>query len=844
MARLCTLVAMSPEPNPQGPDRIPFLRSMRARLAITLTLFVALTALVLSVADYGVVRSVLQDSVEQQLKLRAQGLSEVLLAHVRQQQERVLLVASRTRLRALLDEHLEQEIADEPFRAETARILSDALESTEGFRAIRVADADGLVITATEPALVGSDVGAEPAFLDGLERATLGLPTAAQGGFEALLSAPARTNDGRLLGVVLVDVDADPMRSLLTAIPSKFVSAEVRVAADLDGDVRYLFRAASASERAGGDPPMRAALAGDAGFVSVADFRGRDVLAAYDGVGYRGWGLVTQVDVDEAYAPIARLLSVLAAAGVLVALVGLVVSIRVAGRFTRPVLALAQIAQRVGEGDLDARATTDRRDEIGALGRAFNTMNEALQEHRDHLQELVHERTQGLELRTTQLQRSHNQLADLCRLLEGQAEVMERDLTRAELIQRSLLPSEPPSLRGFCVQALYRPGRNIGGDLYDVIKVGDRYLVLVVADASGHGVSAALLAVLFKHRLRVVDEATGGPLRPADALSRLNKALCAEIIAPGVFFTCVYGLLDVETRELVVASGGHPAVVCARHAGGVDHVAHTGPALGLSSDAEFTEQRLRLERRDRVLLYTDGLFDVSDGGPPDVAALAEMLRSSAALSGALEKVLIEVSGGREREDRDDVTMLLLEAQPGESRYHDSTEDIELTVDTELPVAELSYASSGSTRFICINGRVTWTHGQSLLDAVASFIERELDIVIDLSGCHYLDSTMLGTLHEVTRRVEQAGGSIALQNVSPQVRASFEELSMGRVLDHVGAAAQPVPEPREPLEVQQTDLHRQRKRLLEAHEELAALSPENQAQFGRVVDALRGEVEEG
>ena len=81
--------------------RLPLLRSLRGKLILTITLFIVVTASILSVADYRYVRNLLRTSTEQQLMLRAEGLREVILAYVGQQQERVALVASRTRLREL-----------------------------------------------------------------------------------------------------------------------------------------------------------------------------------------------------------------------------------------------------------------------------------------------------------------------------------------------------------------------------------------------------------------------------------------------------------------------------------------------------------------------------------------------------------------------------------------------------------------------------------------------------------------------------------------------------------------------------------------------------------------------
>ena len=90
--------------------------------------------------------------------------------------------------------------------------------------------------------------------------------------------------------------------------------------------------------------------------------------------------------------------------------------------------------------------------------------------------------------------------------LERNAELMDRDLERAEIIQRSLLPRNPPSVSGFSFSGLYIPGKNVGGDVYDVIRIDERHIGLVLADSTGHGVSAAMLTVLFKNRLDIIEQ--------------------------------------------------------------------------------------------------------------------------------------------------------------------------------------------------------------------------------------------------------------------------------------------------------------------------------------------------
>jgi serine phosphatase RsbU (regulator of sigma subunit) len=239
--------------------------------------------------------------------------------------------------------------------------------------------------------------------------------------------------------------------------------------------------------------------------------------------------------------------------------------------------------------------------------------------------------TADLEIRNAQLREQVSRLQEACRLLSLQQETINDDLRRAELIQRALLPFAPPSLGNFAVDAIYRPCSDVGGDLYDVVRLDDRYVVAYVADAAGHGVSAAMLAVLLKQRIVMVDPETQRPIAPAVVLSRANTHIRRECSAPGLFITAAYCLLDVEAPEITIASAGHPPMIVLRCGGAREMIHHTGPALGISSDAMFSQKTLHLDDGDRVLLYTDGLYDVAEpSDKPPSEAVADVL---AGLSG-------------------------------------------------------------------------------------------------------------------------------------------------------------------------------------------------------------------
>ena len=124
----------------------------------------------------------LRDELREELSLHGAGLRELIRTYAAHQQERVSLVASRTRLRQLLHARLDGEVEAEPFLTQTRRILLDARKSTDGFLDIRIASPAGRIVTATDEASLGTDVSAEPAYREGRSEAVLGTPRSTDSG--------------------------------------------------------------------------------------------------------------------------------------------------------------------------------------------------------------------------------------------------------------------------------------------------------------------------------------------------------------------------------------------------------------------------------------------------------------------------------------------------------------------------------------------------------------------------------------------------------------------------------------------------------------------------------------
>ena len=210
--------------------------------------------------------------------------------------------------------------------------------------------------------------------------------------------------------------------------------------------------------------------------------------------------------------------------------------------------------------------------------------------------------------------------------LEEWRDKLERDLAAARLTQQSLIPQKPPTLPGWEVAACYRPVIQVGGDIYGWLRVRDGRILFWIADATGHGASAALLTALAKllfHHGSVEHDA------PAAIMQAVNSDF-RNIFGARSFMTAMCVALDPTSGRANVVGAGHPPLLIARHDGGADSVASSAPPLGLVERAQFIETIVDLRPGDAFVLYTDGLFGAANGEKPRLTPehLARMIDPS------------------------------------------------------------------------------------------------------------------------------------------------------------------------------------------------------------------------
>jgi serine phosphatase RsbU (regulator of sigma subunit) len=307
----------------------------------------------------------------------------------------------------------------------------------------------------------------------------------------------------------------------------------------------------------------------------------------------------------------------------------LIAAFLVSNLIVQPLRRLTQGALAVGSGDLGATVAVDSKDELGVLARSFNAM-------------------------TAGLKRAQQEMLD--------KQMLMQELNIAQEIQQGLLPKKIPQVNGYELAAYYAPAKEVGGDLYDFIRMGEERLAIAVADVSGKSVPGSLGMTMARSVLR---SQTLVPQSVGQTLHKTNEVIQPDI-RRGMFVTMFYAVLDSRAHKLEVANAGHNPAFRVRSDGSVEEIAPEGIALGLVPAQQFFVEELStaIEPGDLLAFYTDGVTEAMNTASEEYgderfkAALvkARQMPLAEALQAVLNDVKAFVAGAP---PHDDITLVLL-----------------------------------------------------------------------------------------------------------------------------------------------------------------------------------------
>src|ERR671910_3498221 len=190
-------------------------------------------------------------------------------------------------------------------------------------------------------------------------------------------------------------------------------------------------------------------------------------------------------------------------------------------------------------------------------------------------------------------------------------ERVEQELQVARRIQQASLPKVVPELESWQITPFYKPAREVGGDFYDFHLLSEGRVGLVVGDATGKGVPAALVMSTTCGMLQAVSEASdSSSSSPGEVLKRVNEALTVRI-PTNMFVTCFYAILDPNSGSLTYANAGHDLPYL-WHGGDCEELRARGMPLGLMPGMSYEEKEMVLDAGETALFYSDGLVEAHD----------------------------------------------------------------------------------------------------------------------------------------------------------------------------------------------------------------------------------------
>jgi serine phosphatase RsbU (regulator of sigma subunit) len=314
--------------------------------------------------------------------------------------------------------------------------------------------------------------------------------------------------------------------------------------------------------------------------------------------------------------------------------------------------------QVAAEGDkvitrLTRKGIHDRGEFMGVAPTGMEYQSRSIVIHRIERGKIAEEWSEGTSVAEAMRQRLEKEISE--------RERIEQELRMARDIQQASLPKEVPTLEGWQITPFYQPAREVGGDFYDFFELDEGRLGVVVGDATGKGMPAALMAEATSNMLRAVARALDSS-SPGEVLAQVNETLLARIPA-NMFVTCFYAILESQSASLSYANAGHDLPYL-WHGEDAEELRARGMPLGLMPGMSYEEKEIILESGEGILFYSDGLVEAHDpegemfGFPRLRALVAEHVEERSLEETLLEELYSFV--GESWEQEDDITLLTLE----------------------------------------------------------------------------------------------------------------------------------------------------------------------------------------
>jgi len=249
--------------------------------------------------------------------------------------------------------------------------------------------------------------------------------------------------------------------------------------------------------------------------------------------------------------------------------------------------------------------------------------------------------------------------------LEEKNRIISEDLGLAKRIQQNVIFSEHTKIKELDFYFKYKPQSEIGGDIYDISIIKEKYIRIFLSDATGHGIQAALTTMIISNeyqKLKMLYQT------PDSLMTALNNSFLERYYNLTVFFTCIVLDIDLENKRIVFSSAGHPDqyLICFN---GIKRIKTIGNMIGVFKNAEYVSSTIDISINDKILLFTDGLYEVfnTKGQEFGETCLYSLVNNAkqADIHNLSEYLVEEISRFAEKKNfEDDLTIIGIEFNKG------------------------------------------------------------------------------------------------------------------------------------------------------------------------------------
>lgn len=222
----------------------------------------------------------------------------------------------------------------------------------------------------------------------------------------------------------------------------------------------------------------------------------------------------------------------------------------------------------------------------------------------------AYHRERELELRNKELETMNNNLEQLVKertfALNQSLKVIKEDLTLAKKIQKSILTVKRDLFNELNIHSTYLPMSEVGGDFYDISKVNDHTYRIFQADATGHGVQAAMITMAVKG---IFDNIRSFELETSEIMDIFNNEYINKYETINSFMTAILIDINVKNQTLQYVSAGHPAALLIKSNGEQIHLKNTGKMIGIIKNVKYKSEKFSFNTKDRLYVFTDGIFE-------------------------------------------------------------------------------------------------------------------------------------------------------------------------------------------------------------------------------------------